>query len=105
MAVESAEDLASFFDPEEFGSSATFTPDGGSPVSLTVVHSRSSDAVALGAAQIMADIHFVRIRVADVTLPASGDQIEIAGVSYRLNAAPELDAQGVVWTCSIEPVA
>lgn len=47
---------------------------------------------------ITSDIE-IRVRVKEVVAPAKGDQFEVDGVAYRINASPTRDALRKVWIC------
>lgn len=83
MAVETATELAIFFDVDDFGTAATYTPVGGAAVTVNGIFDNPQ---ASRNATEMLDItipapQFV-CRTSDVANVAEGDGLVIGGVSY-----------------------
>jgi len=85
MAVETATELAIFFDVDDFGTAATYTPDGGS---ASTVNGIFDDPQASRNATDLLDItipapQFV-CRTSDVASVAEGDALVVNSVSYTI---------------------
>jgi len=83
MAVETATELAIFFDVDDFGIAATYTPVGGQPRTVNGIFDNpqaSRNATDLLDVTIPAP-QFV-CRTSDVASVAEGDALVIGGVSY-----------------------
>ena len=82
--VETADDLACFFDTTEFAVAGTYTPSGGSPVPVDVVLTRDVEIAPSGYDTIMSD------------------RVTVAAFSKSVVASPAKDATLVVgsetWT-------
>lgn len=83
MAVETATELAIFFDVDDFGTAATYTPVGGA---ASTVNGIFDDPQASRNATDMLDItipapQFV-CRTSDVASVSEGDSLVVGGVSY-----------------------
>lgn len=85
MAVESAADLASFFDTGEFGVTASWTPSGGSAQSIAglLIRTDIDELDGSGAAQSSRRPVF-QCRSADVTGIAYGDALTVSGTGYTV---------------------
>jgi hypothetical protein len=106
MSVESADDLASFFEEDEFAEEAFYVPPGsvGSVSCLVVLDRgqgrRSFDA---GRTEIEGSNRHLWVRVAELdpvaragrfTMACSGEVLEVADM-------PELDHTGSVWSVEL----
>lgn len=85
MAVETATELAIFFDVDDFGTAATYTPDGGA---ASTVNGIFDDPQASRNATDLLDItipapQFV-CRTSDVSSVAEGDALVVNSVSYTI---------------------
>lgn len=95
MPVESEADRAVFVNPDEFGSAALYTVEGGAAITIAVLFDRPSerlfDAPGLSSQQ-------ARITVRAADLPAGygeGDAVTIDGTAYIVRV-PEPDGLGMV---------
>lgn len=100
-----------------FGQSATYTPSGGDPVTVTVLASRPRRSgpeagagvrAALGV-ELEQDLASCDIRVVDATdqgigRPVTADRIAFGGVTYAIRRV-ELDAERVTWRLVLAPLA
>lgn len=83
MAVETATELAIFFDVDDFGTAATYTPVGGAASTVNGIFDNpqaSRNATDLLDITIPAP-QFV-CRTSDVASVAEGDSLVVGGVSY-----------------------
>lgn len=101
MAVESAADRAIFVATDDFGSTATYTPAGGAPVSLSIIldqpHSLG-DLGALGALQIG---WVATARADDMASPMKGDSLVVGARTFVIQRA-EQDISGAFWTLGLD---
>jgi len=95
MAVESADDLAVFFDADDFGTAASFTPSGGSASTVNgIFRNVFFEAEAGGNVGVaMQDPIFI-CRTADVSGVAEGDALTVSGTAYTIRVV-EPDGTGV----------
>lgn len=96
MAVESADDLASFFDADEFGTPALYRAGGtGSPRQVVGLFDAAYSAPGL--AGLGAEAREIVFRCLASELPAAqqGDTLAVAGVVYRVRSARP-DGNGTV---------
>ena len=105
MVVETAADLAGFFETDEFAELATFYPKTGPALeNIPVVVSRPVDAGTLGELTFTATQRRVLVRAADVGAIVRGGRFELAGETYAVDGAPALDETATVWEIPIKPV-
>ena len=97
MSVETAADRAALFDTDEWGEAATFTPDGGSPASVTVILSKASAEADLGEVGVNAPAHSALVRASDVASPAPGDALVVGAQTFVVDRADQ-DEIGAMWT-------
>jgi len=97
VAVETADDLAAFFDVDEWGETATYTPAGGQPATVTIVRARAHALAELGAVGVNLPDETAYARASEIASPAPGDTLAIGNESYRIERADQ-DALAAVWT-------
>lgn len=97
--VEDDDDLAGFFDPDEFGVAAIYRAGGaGGGVPVVLLPSRPDRAVALfGSTGLVATSVFLA-RVSEIPAPAAGDTLEIGGVLHAITGDPVRDDGRGLWT-------
>jgi hypothetical protein len=107
MAVESTEDLASFFETEEFAVAVEYAPvSGDAPVSVRGILTRHSSQEALGAMQIGTDeAVFTAPRAVFLCRPRKGDQIycPATGATFRVRETPT-GAMGDIYELALSAV-
>ncbi|MEK9553324.1 MAG: head-tail joining protein [Alphaproteobacteria bacterium] len=85
MAVESAADRAIFFDVDDFGTAATYTPDGGAASTVNGIFDNDFIEVdAGGGVGVALQQPRFQCRTADVSSAAEGDAIVISSVNYTV---------------------
>ena len=85
MAIESASDLAGYFDTDAFGVAATYTPSGGSGSAIDVILNREFVAVeANGTVGVESYSPVVHCRLSDVTNIGHGDPFLISSTTYTV---------------------
>lgn len=89
MTVESADDLAVFFNEDEFAVAATYLPAQGVAAAVTVILDRPDADAALGRLGITAHAPTAQIRLDEVPAgsPAPGDHIEVTIEGRRVTFA------------------
>lgn len=105
MPVEDAEDLATFFEVDEFAEAATFTPASGPAVACSVVTNLPREVQGLGFAGVAQHNRSVFVRKAEVAAPDGGAFTAIASLGaapFRV-AEAVLDDTGKIWTCYLKP--
>jgi hypothetical protein len=95
MAVESADDRAVFFNADDFGVAASFTPSGGSASTVNgIIRNVYFEAEAGGNVGVsMQDPMFI-CRTADVPSVAEGDALSVSGTAYTIRVV-EPDGTGM----------
>ena len=95
MAVETAADRAIFFDTDDFGSAATYTPSGGAASTVNGIFDREYFAADSGGTVDFAieQPRFV-CRTADVSAAAEGDALVVNSTNYLIKVV-EADGTGV----------
>ncbi len=90
MPVESDADLAAFFNADEFGQAATFTPAAGPPsIPITVIVSRPREESPLGELGVVVDRGSVRARVSEFAgATPRGGTLVIGSESFTVTKAP-----------------
>jgi hypothetical protein len=83
MALETASDLASFFDTDSHGSVATYTPSGGSASSINVIFNNEYILVDEGEVGVNSTIPVITCRTSDVSSVAMNDTFVIDSVTYK----------------------
>lgn len=91
-----------------FGVDATYTPDGGSAVSVKVVLTRGeiadggiSRAGVVLSPSAQDDALMADLRASEVATPAKGATLTIDGLDYPVCATPELDSERKVWRLTL----
>lgn len=81
MAVETADDRAAML--EDFGTTATYTPDGGAAVEVCGIFDNEHVAIdAGGMVSVSSNAPHILCRSADVSTIAQGDAFTIDGTAY-----------------------
>lgn len=95
MPAESATDRAIFFDVDDFGVAATFTPDGGASSTVNGIFDKDFVAVDAGGSVAVAleEPRFV-CRTSDVSTASDGDALVVDGKTYTIRVV-EADGTGV----------
>jgi hypothetical protein len=95
MAVESAEDRAIFFGVDDFGTAATYTPDGGSAATVNGIFDNDFIEVdAGGGVGVALQQPRFLCRTGDVSSAAEGDAIVISAVAYTVRIVQD-DGTGI----------
>ena len=86
MGIESANDLSDFFLTDDFGVSASYTPNGGSASTVNVLFDAPFSSVPLdtGERDVESNTPTALAISSDVASVAHGDAIVISGVTYSI---------------------
>jgi len=86
---------------------ARYQPKGKDPLPrpVRVICSQADRLARFGGMQVAIGTQVVEIQRRDVSLPAEGDTIMIAGETLALVGQPIGDVEGLTWTCWLEQVA
>lgn len=87
----------------KLGMAATYQPEIGDGLLVTVVPRRPDEVVGLGETGIATEVTLFDLRVSKVEEPKAGDVIEYDGTSYRITGTPRRDIHRLIWT--VEAVA
>jgi hypothetical protein len=68
----------------------------GTTVRVTAV--RPDEIVNFGETRIRTGVSRFQLRASQVAVPAENDTLEIAGTVYRVQGAPAIDAERLVWS-------
>jgi len=84
--IEVAADLGVFFNSDDFGTSATYTPDGGSASTITVLFDKPFNSVPMdsGEVDIESNTPTALCQTTDVSAAAHGDVIVISSNTYHV---------------------
>ena len=95
MAVETATDRSIFFDTDDFGSTATFTPSGGTASSVNGIFDKEFFAAdAGGTVELAFNQPRFLCRTSDVSNAAEGDALNVNSTNYIIKVV-EADGTGV----------
>ena len=95
MAVESAADRAIFFDVDDFGTAASYTPSGGSAATVNGIFDNDFVEVdAGGGVGIALQQPRFLCRTADVSSAAEGDALVVSAVNYTVRIVQD-DGTGI----------
>ena len=91
MAAESAADLASMFDTDDFAQSSTYTPTVGSPSTASVIVDENVEIVGIGDSDVSDRRTVLTVQNTEVASPNSGDTFLIGAVTYTVDRIIEDD--------------
>jgi len=83
MTLETASDLASFFDTDTHGTAITYTPSGGSGTSINVIFNNEYQLVDEGDVGVSATLPVITCRTSDVSSVAIDDTFLIGSTTYK----------------------
>lgn len=102
MPIETADDLAEFFDPDEFGTAVSYLPAGGPAVIPAAALWDHSDVdVAFARGHVITERNRFTFLVTSIPKPAVGDFITVVASAtvYVVRSEPMLNGDGTMWTC------
>jgi len=97
--------LAALFANPVMGKAATWFPGGaGAGQSLRLIL-RSPDAITeFGAARVWSETVVADIRMSEAPTLATGDRIDVDGISYTVQGEPVRDRERLIWTVELVPL-
>ena len=96
--------LAALFANPVMGKSATWFPSGaGAAQSLRLILRSPDTVTGFGAARVWSETVVADIRVSEALTLATGDKIDIDGVSYTVQGEPVRDRERLIWTVELVP--
>jgi hypothetical protein len=105
VPVESASDLASMFDEDEWAVAASYQPPSGAAVACTVVVDRGQGRSPFqgGEQQLATSERKVWVRKAEIALLARGGvfTLDVDGEQLRVDDLPVLDHTGTLWSADL----
>ncbi len=97
--------LAILFANPIIGKPATWVPGGAAQgQSLRVILRLPDTVTEFGAARIWSETVLADIRVSEAPSLATGDRIDIDGISYTVQGEPLRDRERLIWTVELVPV-
>jgi hypothetical protein len=86
MGIESASDLSDLFLTDDFGTAATYTPDGGSASTINVLFDNPFSSIPLdtGEMDVESNTPTALAVSSDVSSVAHGDVIVINSITYHI---------------------
>ena len=80
------------------GEAATYTPQGGSPTSITVIPVRDHTTLDLGQTSVAATKGIFEVRVSEVATPKRDDTITFGGTVHKVAGEPMYrDPRRLIW--------
>ena len=101
MAVETAADLAVFFNAAEYAVTANYLPPDSGPSidGITILIDQRVDDKPEMAGRTVIKGHVISVRVSEVASPAKDGRFVVGAVSHVIVGKPFLDDGGTVWMC------
>ena len=95
MAVETDTIRSVFFNTDDFGESATYTPQGGSASTISGILDKESDDIESGGeVGVVYSITTFTCRTTDVSSASFGDSLAVGGTTYTVRKV-EPDNNGI----------
>ena len=95
MSVETDNERSIFFDTNDFGVSATYTPSGGTASTISGLFDNEAEDIATGGdIDLVFTIPIFTCKTSDVVSAAFGDALVVNSTTYAIRKV-EADAQGV----------
>ena len=80
------------------GEAATYSPQGGSPTSITVIPVRDTAVIELGHTSVTAGKSLFEVRVSEVATPKRDDTITFGGTVHKVAGEPMYrDPRRLIW--------
>lgn len=107
MPVESAADLAAFFNPDEFGELVRYRSPVGVETNVSALWDRPTRTAEFAHTDVNLDVHRFTLRRAELPAPETGGTITIVagGDVYQVIHEPQTSGDGALWTLSAALVA
>lgn len=85
----------------QFGQDALLTPQSGEALLVRVVSRQADVVMEIGRGMVQSESFVFLIRSSDRFTPQSGDLLEVGEKSYKLQAPPTREQQGLVWKMEV----
>ena len=97
--------LAALFANPVMSKSATWFPGGaGSGQSLRLILGSPDTVTEFGAARVWSETVVADIRMSEAPTLATGDRIDVDGISYTVQGEPVRDRERLIWTVELVPL-
>ena len=99
--IEFADDLAAFFNPEEFGEAVAYLPRGADEaLPIGAIWSRPGSFGSFGRGETALDKHRFVFLAAGIPAPKRGATITLSGTAEQFSICedPTLSTDGALWT-------
>jgi hypothetical protein len=83
------------------GVDATYTPQGGSGVTVKIIFTQPTQVAGLFDAGLAAPAHVADVRVSEVVAPAAGDTLVVGSDTYLIRQAHQ-DSERLVWRLDLD---
>ena len=80
------------------GEEATYTPTGGSPVTVTVIPKRPDEILGFGESLVRTGTALFDVRASEVSSPAEQDALTFDGTAYVVQSVERRDPRRLIWT-------
>jgi hypothetical protein len=91
--------IGAIFADRNMAQDALWRPGGtGAPVPVRVIRRAPDAEVSWGEARARIPAVLLDVRTTEAPTLASGDEIEVGGVAYRVQGAPRRDSLRLMWT-------
>lgn len=103
MPVESASDLAAFFNADEFGQAASYTPPGGGgATACTVLIDAADREVDMAQGRGLLEARVLDVRAAEIAAPAKGGTFTVGAQTLTVIEHPQArDPDRLIWTMRV----
>ena len=101
MPIESADDLAVFFSPEEFGVAISFNGVGG----FSGIWEGATGEAQFGDTRLVVDTNVLHLPATQIPRPLTGDTIVIEATreEFVIIGEPTRSRDRALWLCELEP--
>jgi hypothetical protein len=101
VPIESADDLAVFFSPEEFGEAIIYNGVGG----FSGIWDGATGDAQFGDTQIVVETNIMHLPATQVPAPVPGDTIELvaSGDAFVIIGEPRRSRDRALWVCELDP--
>lgn len=92
------------FADSSMAADAVWTPAaGGAGVAVRVIRRQPDEGMTFGPSRALVPTMIVDVRASQVAAPAKGDSVVIGASSWRVQGAPAIDRERLVWTAELVP--
>ena len=80
-----------------FGVQGVYTPQGGTPLNVTVIKRQPDEVIDVLDTRIHTPTAYFLMKQSDVPSPKTGDVLEIDGLNYAIQGEPVQDQHHLCW--------